>query len=122
MPPTLAAARNTASGLACASQRSTLARSVRSRRSRSSNSTLEPSDFSRRTMAEPTMPRWPATKTRRSRRSKGTSGLTAGLIVSIATDIFAPDRLQIGFDHLAHEGIERHLVAPAELGPRLGRI
>src|ERR1700722_8824286 len=120
MPPTLAAARNTASGLACASQPSTLARSVRSSWPRSAIRTVEPSDASRRTMAEPTMPPCPATNTRPPRNSKGI-GLIAGLIISVATDSFASDRLEIGINHLAHERVERHLVVPAELGPRLGR-
>src|SRR6202035_2289403 len=60
--------------------------------------------------------------TRRPRRPKGTGEFTDGLIVSVAADTFAPDRIEIGINHLAHERVERDLVAPAELRARFGRI
>src|SRR5215469_13207393 len=66
-------------------------------------------------MALPTMPRCPATKTRRpASGNRSAAGAAALMLLS--------HHLQIVDDHLGHELAEAHLVLPAELAPRLGRI
>src|SRR5437016_2675963 len=70
---------------------------------------------SRRAGAPPTLPRWPATKMRRPPSGNISDFAGAALM------LFA-HRRQIGRHHLGHQFAEARLVAPAQLGPRLGRI
>jgi hypothetical protein len=64
MPPTFAAATNTAWGRAAAIQVATAPESARSSASRGTVRISQSSRARRRTSALPTMPRWPAIQTR----------------------------------------------------------
>src|SRR5487761_714548 len=111
MPPTRAAATNTACGRLAPIQVSTaLAR----RRSHSACVTVRishDSAASRRTSAAPTSPRWPVTQTR---LFCSAYGKFAGIVA-----IPALQRLAVGLDHLGNELIEARLVVPAETLARL---
>src|SRR4051794_26990559 len=112
MPPTLAAARNTACGRFLANQPNTAAWSRRSTSLRSAVSNSTPSRSSRRTSADPTIPRWPATKTVLPFSSNGVLAI-GGLL---------PRDCQIARHHLFDELSERCLRFPAELLARLGGV
>src|SRR5215469_11498782 len=120
MPPTVAAAMNTACGRFCANQSATAAWSRRSICWRGTVSISQSSRASRRTNAEPTMPRCPATYTRLPRSSYG--------VISLASIDFAkPGRLgfeqrNVAGDHFAHNVSEIVLGTPAEPLSRLCRI
>src|SRR3954447_22774079 len=112
MPPTLAAARNTACGRLAANHLKT---AVWSRRSTSSLVTVSSSTFSRasrRTSAEPTMPRCPATKTVLPFSSNGIP----------AIGDLPPGDVDIAGHHFFDEVGESGLRLPAELGLRLAGI
>src|ERR1700744_5314020 len=109
MPPTLAAARNTACGRLAANQALTAAWSRRSASLRDSVSNCTPSLASRRTSAEPTMPRWPATKTVLPFSSYGVLAI-GGVLSGFG---------EIAGDHFLHQLRERRLRLPSELGVRL---
>src|SRR5580765_5162947 len=105
MPPTLAAARNTACGRLAANHLLTADWSRRSTSLRVIVNSSTPSCVSRRTSAAPTMPRWPATKT---------------VLLFSSNGVFAIGNLlprdgQIARDHLLDELGERRLRLPAEL-------
>src|ERR1700742_1957552 len=112
MPPTLAAARNTACGRFLANQPNTAAWSRRSTSLRPTVSRSTSSRASLRTSADPTMPRWPATKTVLPFSSNGV--LAIGRLLS--------RNHQIAGDHFLDELMETRLRLPAELLARLGRI
>src|SRR3954467_11045594 len=112
MPPTFAAARNTACGRLAANHWLTAAWSRRSTSARGIVSSSTSSCASRRTSAAPTMPRWPATKTVLPFSSNGI--LAIGNLASCG--------LQIARDHLPDELRERRLRLPAEFLPRLAGI
>src|SRR5947207_3237067 len=115
MPPTVAAATMTTSGRCAFIQSSTGCWRRRSTSPRSAVRIGQSSRASRRTRAPPTMPRWPATKMRRP-PSGNISGFAGAALMLFA------HRRQIGRHHLGHQFAETRLVAPAQLGPRLGRI
>src|SRR5882757_6724132 len=109
MPPTLAAARNTACGRFAANQLFTAAWLRRSTSLRDSVSSSAPSCASRRISAEPTMPRWPATKTVLPFSSNGVLAIV-GVLSGLG---------EIAGDHFLHQLRERRLRCPSELGARL---
>src|SRR3954467_3903019 len=112
MPPTLAAARNTACGRAFSNQRLTAAWSRRSTSSRWTVRSSTSSWRSRRTSALPTMPRCPATKTVLPFSSNGV----------FAIGNLPPRDLKVAHDHLLDELGERRLRLPAQLLSRLAGI
>src|SRR5690348_16387220 len=106
MPPTRAAATNTAWGRLAVIQASTAGAW---RRSQSACVTVRISHCSvasRRTSASPTRPRWPATQTRLF------SSAYVAFIGIVGVSTF--ERLPVGFDHLGNQLLETGLVAPAE--------
>src|SRR5882724_1359695 len=105
MPPTLAAARNTACGRLAANHLLTAAWSRKSTSERVSVWSSTSSRTSRRVNAAPTMPRWPATKTVLPFSSNG--------VLAIG-DLPLCD-CQIARHHLFDELGERRLRLPAEL-------
>src|SRR5947209_6834992 len=107
MPPTLAAARNTASGRYEVIHFKACAWFVRSSSLLSGDRISQPSEARRRTSAEPTMPWWPATQTRFPAREKLTS-------VAIATPFFGHGD-KILADHLRAELAPRRFVLPAQV-------
>src|ERR1043165_1651554 len=115
MPPTVAAAMMTTSGRCACIQSSTGCWRRRSTSPRPTVRIGQSSRASRRTRAPPTMPRWPATKTRRPPSGK-ISGFAGAALMLLA------HRREIGRHHLGDQLAEARLVAPAQLGPRLGRI
>src|SRR6185437_9546985 len=112
MPPTLAAARNTACGRFSANQRNTAAWSRRSSALRPTVSNSTSSRASRRSIAAPTIPRCPATRTVLPFSSYGT----------LAIGDLPPRGRKIGCHHLADELGEGCLRLPAELFPRLAGV
>src|ERR1700693_4579252 len=112
MPPTFAAARNTACGRACANQANTAAWS---RKSTSPRPTVSSSTFSlasRRTSAPPTMPLCPATKTVLPSSSNGV----------LAIGDLPPRNREISRHHLLDQLREARLRFPAELIARLAGV
>src|SRR5579872_2773925 len=114
MPPTRAAAMNTASGRASAIQAWVASCRRRSSRSLSVVRTSQASRARRLTSAEPTMPRWPATQTRLPASGKAGS-------VDIAAWFGRHGDQALGH-HIGAEVAPAGLVAPAQLGAGLGRI
>src|SRR5581483_11544735 len=112
MPPTLAAARNTACGFFLANQSNTAAWSRRSSSARLAVRMFTSSLASRRTIAEPAMPRCPATKTVLPLSSNGT----------LAIGDLQPGLAQIARHHLLHQLRKACLRPPAEPLPRLAGI
>src|SRR5665213_2922525 len=112
MPPTLAAARNTACGRLAANQPDTAACSRKSTSLRRTVSSSTCSCTSRRISAAPTMPRCPATKTVLPFSSNG--------VLSIGG--LPPGGNKIARDHFLHELDERRFRLPAELCTRLGGV
>src|ERR1700753_1645387 len=112
MPPTLAAARNTACGRFLANQPNTAAWSRRSTSLRPTVSSSTSSRASLRISADPTMPRWPATKTVLPLSSNG----------ALAICCLLPRVRQIAGDHILDELTEARLRLPTEFLARLGRI
>src|ERR1700704_6263736 len=112
MPPTLAAARNTACGRAFENQLDTAAwsRKSTSRRPTVSSSTF--SCFSLRTSAAPTMPRCPATKTVLPFSSNGV----------LAIGYLPPGDRQIPCHHFLDQLRKARLRLPAELLTRLAGV
>src|SRR5512145_526187 len=117
MPPTRAAARNNASGLAEASHSAVSFWRTKSTVSRPAAMSSAPVRSNRRTIADPTMPRWPATQTRLP--ASGNALRSAAAAIGLVLQFHL---LQILGDHLAHQGIERRRVPPAEFVLRLARI
>src|SRR5262249_13897256 len=115
MPPTVAAATMTMSARFAASQSSTGCWRRRSTSSRPAVRSSQPSRTSRRSSAPPTMPRWPATKIRLPASWKGSATAEGALMLLSHAH-------QIGSHHLPDKVLEAGLVAPAELGPGLGRV
>src|SRR5882757_2015705 len=112
MPPTFAAARNTACGRWAENQLFTAAWSRRSTSLRGDVTSSTSSRASRRTSAEPTIPRWPATNTVLPFSSNG--GLAIGGLPF--------SDCQIARDHLPDQLGERRFRRPAELLARLAGI
>src|SRR6478752_1853815 len=112
MPPTRAAARNTACGRTSRIQRSSDSGRRRSTVSRGAVTTSQPSRARRRTIALPTSPRWPATQTRLLRSVKDGFMACSGDSQDGA----------VVLDHFGDELLEAGAMAPAELGDRLGRV
>src|SRR4051812_7347707 len=104
MPPTVAAARNTACGRFAANHLLTAAWSRRSTSLRVNVKSLTSSCASRRASAEPTMPRCPATKTVLPLRSNG---------VLAIRDLPFGDR-KIARHHFLHQLRKTDLRGPAE--------
>src|SRR5882724_10546445 len=105
MPPTLAAARNTACGRLAANHLFTAAWSRRSTSERVSVWSSTSSCASRRISAAPTMPRWPATNTVMPFSSNGV----------LAIGDLPPRDLKVARNHLFHELGKWRLRLPAEL-------
>src|SRR4030095_12429785 len=114
MPPTRAAARKTACGLAAAIHCSVWSGRRRSTWSRGAVTISQPSRCRRRTSALPTRPRSPATQTRLFRN------VQLGLIGIIGSHSLHDEA--ISFHHLGNQLGEAGAMAPAELGQRLGRV
>src|SRR5436190_8778220 len=112
MPPTLAAARNTACGRLAANHLFTAAWSRRSTSARVNVCSSTSSCARRRTSADPTMPRWPATKTVLPFSSNGI----------LAIGDLPPRDLEIGGHHLLDQGTKRGLRLPAEFFARLAGV
>src|SRR5665213_2576364 len=112
MPPTLAAARNTACGRLAANQPDTAAWSRRSTSLRGTVSSSTSSCASRRISAAPTMPRCPATKTVLPFSSNGI----------LAIGGLPPGGRKIARDHFLHQLDERRFRFPAEFCARLGGV
>src|SRR6266478_8212048 len=112
MPPTFAAARNTACGRLSANQSNTAAWSRKSTSLRPAVSNSTPSPASRRTSAPPTIPLCPATKTVLPFRSNGV----------FAIGNLAPGDRKVARDHLLDEFGKARLRLPAELLARLAGI
>src|SRR5665213_303752 len=112
MPPTFAAARNTACGRFLATQPNTAAWSRKSTALRPTVMSSTSSRASRRTSADPTMPRWPATKTVLPFSSNGVP----------AIGDLPPGNRQIAVHHLLDQLGERRFRLPAELGARLAGV
>src|SRR5882757_2754814 len=112
MPPTLAAARNTACGRLAANHLFTAAWSRRSTSERVSVWSSTSSCARRRVSAAPTMPRWPATNTVLPFSSNGV----------LAIGDLPPCDRKIARDHLFHQLRKRRLRLPAELLVRLAGI
>src|SRR5262249_42621316 len=119
MPPTVAAARMTISGLAFATHWRT---GSWSRRSSSARSTVTGSTFSparARLIARPNMPPWPAIQMRRF------AEVAANRLLSMSDASNPPahfHRNQIACHHFRHELRKRHLVLPAKFSKRLSGI
>src|SRR5690348_17546932 len=114
MPPTRAAAMNTACGRLVVIQAST---ADAWRRSQSTCVTVRISHCSaanRRTSASPTRPRWPATQTRLF------CSAYSEFVGIVGVSAF--ERPSIGFDHFGNQLLEAGLVAPAEPLPGLFRV
>src|SRR5487761_842210 len=114
MPPTRAAATNTACGRLAVIQASTAGAWRRSQSTCATATTSQRSIASRRTSASPTRPRWPATQTRLFCSAYGEF---VGIV-----GISAFEGLPVGFDHLGNQLLEGGLVTPAEPLPGLLRI
>src|SRR5665213_841334 len=112
MPPTLAAARNTACGRLAANQPDTAAWSRRSTSLRGTVSSSASSCASRRISAAPTMPRYPATNTALPFRAHGV----------LAIGGLPPGGREIARDHLLDELGARGFRFPAKLRARLGSV
>src|ERR1700723_217995 len=112
MPPTFAAARNTACGRVLANQANTAAWSRRSTSLRPSVSSSTFSRASRRTSAPPTMPLWPATKTVLPSSSNGV----------LAIGDLPPRDREIRCHHLLDEFGKTGLRLPAEFLARLAGV
>src|SRR5579872_5668289 len=112
IPPTFAAARNTACGRCLANQSNTAAWSRRSTSARLTVCSWTPSDASRRASAEPTIPLWPATKTFFPFRSNGV----------LAIGNLTPRDIEIAGHHLPDQLGETCFWLPAEFLPRLAGI
>src|SRR5271169_3606623 len=112
MPPTLAAARNTACGFFLANQSNTAAWSRRSSSARPAVRISTSSIASRRTSAAPTIPRWPATKTVLPVSSNGV----------LAIGDLPPGIREIARHHLLHQLRKARLRLPAEFLPRLAGV
>src|SRR6266481_620390 len=112
MPPTFAAARNTACGRAFANHENTAAWSHKSTSLRPTVSSLTFSLASLRTSAAPTIPLCPATKTVLPFSSNGV--LTMGGLL--------PGNRKIARHHFLDELRERRLWLPAELLPRFAGV
>src|SRR5712692_4607779 len=126
MPPTLAAARITASGRSAAKKSRTAACDARSSSAWGRVRSLSPPRFSSaRTIAEPTMPRWPATKSLRA--FTGEAPRRSLVVVVCGESMLLHELVALGgFEVLAHhlgdELLEAYLRRPAELRARLARI
>src|SRR5579862_1839713 len=114
MPPTRAAAMNTACGRTSSMKRSTCAASRRSQVARGAVTISQFSLSSRRISADPTRPRCPATQTRLFRSSYRWDSEFIGFLSS--------EFAQVGFDHFLDQLLKAGLVLPAEFPPRLFRI
>src|ERR1700736_1104979 len=112
MPPTFAAARNTACGRLFANQPNTAAWSRKSTSLRPTVSSSTSSCASLRTSAEPTIPRCPATKTVLPFSSNGV----------LAIGNLPPGNRQIARHHFLDELRETRLWLPAELLARLAGV
>src|SRR3954470_22032473 len=112
MPPTLAAARNTACGRFAANQPETPAWSRRSSSRCATVSSSTSSRASRRTNAAPTIPRSPATKTDLPFSSNG--------IFAIGN--LSPGDRKIARHHFLDELLEARLRLPAKLLARLAGV
>src|SRR3984957_3638862 len=112
MPPTLAAARNTARGRLPANQRDTAAWSRRSTSLRPTVSSSTSSCASLRSSAAPTMPRCPATRTVLPFSSNGV----------FAIGNLPPGNRQIARHHFLNQLGKARLRLPAELLTRLGGV
>src|ERR1700693_3386192 len=112
MPPTFAAARNTACGRFLANQSNTAAWSRKSTSLRPTVSSSTSSRARRSTRAPPTIPVWPATKTVLPFSSNGV--LAIGNLV--------PCDRKVCCDHLLDELGEARLRLPAELLARLAGV
>src|ERR1700761_1657028 len=111
MPPTVAAARKTVSGLLAAIHCSTSAWRDRSSPSRPAVRISQSSLARRRTMALPAIPRWPATQTFLPAREK-----TSATVAALLHDP------KVAFHHVAHQLRKTGLRLPAQHPPSLGRI
>src|ERR1700760_318452 len=109
MPPTLAAARNTACGRLPANHRVTATWSRKSTSLRPAVSSSTFSGASLRTSAAPTMPRCPATKTVLPFSSNGVLAISG----------LPPGDVEIARHHLLDQLRERRFRLPAELLTRL---
>src|SRR5487761_749569 len=114
MPPTRAAATNTACGRLAVIQGPTAGAWRRSQSTCATATTSQRSIASRRTSASPTRPRWPATQTRLFRSAYGEF---VGIV-----GISAFERPPVGFDHLGTQLFEAGLVVPAKPLPGLFRV
>src|ERR1700722_19794198 len=112
MPPTLAAARNTARGRLPANQRDTAAWSRRSTSLRPTVSSSTSSCASLRSSAAPTIPRCPATKTVLPFSSNGV----------FAIGDLPPGDIEIACHHLLDELGEGRFRLPAKLLARLAGV
>src|SRR6202171_3783373 len=114
MPPTFAAARNTACGRLFANQPNTAAWSRKSTSLRPTVSSPTFSCASLRTSAAPTIPPCPATKTVLPFSSNSNGVLAIGNL--------APGNRKIAHHHFLDELRESRLRLPAELFARLGSV
>src|SRR5579871_4468196 len=112
MPPTLAAARNTACGFFLANQSNTAAWLRRSSSARFAVRSSTFSAASRRAIAEPAMPRCPATKTVLPFSSNGV----------LAIGDLQPGLRKVAGHHFLDQLRKARLRLPAELLPRLAGI
>src|ERR1700739_4454565 len=112
MPPTFAAARNTACGRAFANQANTAAWSRRSTSLRPTVSSSTFSRASRRTSAPPTIPLCPATKTVLPSSSNGV----------LAIGALPPRNREVSRHHLLDQFRKTRLRLPAELLVRLAGV
>src|ERR1700736_1786724 len=112
MPPTFAAARNTACGRLFANQPNTAAWSRKSTSLRPTVSSSTSSCASLRSSAAPTMPRCPATKTVLPFSSNGV----------FAIGNLPPGNRQIARHHFLNQLGKARLRLPAELLTRLGGV
>src|SRR5580700_3043185 len=112
MPPTFAAARNTACGFAFANQANTAAWSRKSTSLRDSVSSSTFSRLSRRTSAPPTIPLCPATKAVLPSSSNGV----------LAIGDLPPRNREISRHHLLDQLRKARLRLPAELLVRLAGV
>src|ERR1700728_3473263 len=112
MPPTFAAARNTACGFALANQANTAAWSRKSTSLRDSVSSSTFSRLSRRTSAPPTIPLCPATKTVLPSSSNGV----------LAIGDLPPRNGEVSRHHLLDQFCKARPRLPAELLARLAGV
>src|SRR5579875_3677988 len=108
MPPTRAAATNTACGRCAAIHASTAGARRRSQSRRTTVRISHPSAASRRASAAPTRPRWPATQTRLFRSAYGK-------FACVVRRRAAPQRTPVGLDHFGDQRVEAGAMTPAEL-------